>query len=38
MTDLLYLGTAAAFFVLTWGLLRACDRLMTRHDGEGEKI
>ena len=36
MTDLMDVGIAAIFFLLTWGLLRVCDRLSS-HDGGGKQ-
>ena len=28
MSDIIYPGIALLFFLMTWGLLRLCDRLM----------
>ena len=32
--DLLYLGIGIAFFILSWGLIRLCERLGTDDPGE----
>ena len=32
--DILMLGAAAAFFALTWGLVRLCESLEERDPGE----
>lgn len=32
--DVLYVGIVAVFFVLTWGLMRACERLQDPNTGE----
>jgi hypothetical protein len=34
MTDILYVGVAALFFVATYGLMRLCDRLAERKPEE----
>ncbi len=31
--DILYLGVAVAFFILTWGLLTLCERLDNQQSG-----
>jgi hypothetical protein len=32
--DIIYLGIAAAFCVMTWTLLKLCERLAERKEGE----
>lgn len=32
--DFVYLGTVVVFFLLTWGLMRACELLEDRHSGD----
>jgi hypothetical protein len=32
MNDIIYIGIAAVFFVLTWGLLKMCEVLQPKAD------
>ena len=32
--DILYLGIVVAFFVLTWGLMKACELLGKQQSGD----
>jgi hypothetical protein len=32
--DIIYIGIVIAFFVLTWGLMKACDILGEQKSGE----
>ncbi len=34
MTDVLYLGIGLGFFLLTWGLLSACEQLGEQRGGK----
>ncbi len=34
MSDLFFVAVATAFFVLTWGLMRLCEILMTDKQGD----
>ena len=34
MTDIVYIGIAAVFFLLTWVLVLACERLGEQRPGE----
>ena len=34
MTDLIYLAVAVMFFILTWGLMKACEVLGKQKTGE----
>jgi hypothetical protein len=34
MTDILYLGVVALFFLVTWGLIRLCHRLANQKPEE----
>ena len=37
MDDIIYIGSAVAFFVLTWGLLKMCEILQPEADENVEE-